>query len=471
MIGNVLPGSLHSRVLALIPARNIRAHVSLALLGFSAWVPRQRLLQMAYRVLPHGFRRWLWANLTNAISNGSHFGQLQVDAGRDADLEGTEVAVPVSSMRATDGVNIFGYLRGQFGLGESARMYAGALLAAGYPVALNDIDLGLPHGMQDASLASHFGTEAPYATNLVFVNPDYLQQAFENIGQARLEGRRTIACWFWELEKIPEDWRWAIDAVDGIMVASSFVEKAFGRVTDKPIFRVPLPISGGEDSGASRRDFGLSPGEFIFLTTFDFHSSIHRKNPYAAIAAFREAFPPGRNDVRLLVKSSNGQHHPEQLRHLLSVVVKDPRIIFRDQVLDKAHMRALQRCADCYVSLHRAEGFGLGLAECMAIGKPVIGTAWSGNLDFMTGANSCLVDYRLVPVGDGEYQHAGDTQWAEADVGHAAAYMKKLVDEPLFASRLGKQAEADIRSRLSPREAARAIAGYIGMNAESDGHE
>jgi glycosyltransferase involved in cell wall biosynthesis len=124
-------------------------------------------------------------------------------------------------------------------------------------------------------------------------------------------------------------------------------------------------------------------------------------------------------------------------------------------------MRALQRCADSYVSLHRAEGFGLGLAECMALGKPVIGTAWSGNLDFMTNANSCLVDYRLVPVGEGEYQYAEGMQWAEADVDHAAACMKRLVDAPGFASSLGAQAGVDIRNRLSPSGAARAIAGYV----------
>ena len=456
----------------------MRTHFSLALLGLSDWIPRQRFLQKAYSILPPWIRRWVLAKVAGAISRGSDFGTLRSEAGKDFDRSVPAAQVRSPSLRASDGLNVFGYLRGQFGLGESARMYAKALLAAGYPVALNDIDLGLPHGMQDASLMPHVGTEAPFAANLIFVNPDFLRQALESIGQAKLEGRHTIACWFWELDEIPEEWCWAIDAVDCIMVASSFVEEAFRKVTAKPILRVPLPVSGGEDSGLSRQDFGLVSDEFVFLTTFDFHSSIHRKNPYAAIAAFRKAFPPDRNDVKLVVKSSNGHHHPGQLRELLSEAVRDPRIVVRDQILDKAHMHALQRCADSYVSLHRAEGFGLGLAECMALGKPVIGTAWSGNLDFMTNANSCLVDYRLVPVGEGEYQYAEGMQWAEADVDQAAAYMKRLVDAPGFASNLGTQAKVDIRDRLSPSEAARAITGYLeslsgGTNKEvrSEPHE
>ena len=462
---NVLSGPHHRRDVALISHWNIRARVGLALLDFSVWIRRQRLLRMVYRVLPQKLRDLVSAGLAEPALKGLHFPPLPTDVGAvGADLTRAATVAPVPATRlTTNGVNIFGYLRGQFGLGESARMYARALLAAGYPVALIDIDIDLPHGLRDASLEGYIGTEAPYATNLIFVNPDYLRQAWASIGQARLEGRYTIACWFWELEGIPDGWRWAIDAVDEIMVASTFVEEAFRRVTDKPILRVRLPISDGVDSGVSRRDFGLSPDEFLFLTTFDFHSSIHRKNPFAAVAAFRKAFPLGRDDVRLLVKSSNGHQYPEQLRHLLSIAVEDPRIVVRDQMLERAHMHALQRCADAYISLHRAEGFGLGLAECMAMGKPVIGTGWSGNLDFMTPGNSCLVEYTLVPVEPGEYSHADGARWADADIGHAADFMKRLVDDSDFAHGLGQKAAADIRQQLSPALAARSLIERLDM--------
>lgn len=438
---------------------NIRARVGLALLDFSAWIRGQRSLRVVYRAFPQKLRNGISAALAEPALKCVHFPPLPTDA-RTVISDLTRVATMSPALYAgpdINGVNIFGYLRGQFGLGESARRYARALLAAGYPVALIDIDVDLPHGLRDESLDGRIGSEAPYAINLIFVNPDYLRQAWTSIGPARLEGRYTIACWFWELEGIPDDWRWAVDAVDEIMVASTFVEEAFRRVTDKPILRVPIPISDGVDSGVSRRDFGLSPDEFVFLTTFDFHSSIHRKNPFATVAAFRKAFPVGRDDVRLLVKSSNGYQHPVQLRHLLSIAVEDPRIIVRDQVIDRSHMHALQRCADAYVSLHCAEGFGLGLAECMAMGKPVIGTGWSGNIDFMTSRNSCLVEYTLVPVEPGEYPHVDGAHWAVADIGQAADYMKRMVDDSEFARDLGQRAASDIRKQLSPALAARSL--------------
>lgn len=444
---------------------NLGPRGRLALLDFLAWMRRQRILQGIFQFAPRGIRSWASGMLSEPALRRLRFPPLPVNVGH---LGGPGDSV----QRSTDGVrgvNIFGYFRGQFGLGESARVYARALMAAGYPVALHDIDIELPHDTRDTSLQSFMRSDAPYGINLIFVNPDYMRQAFDSLDRQKLEGRHTIACWFWELERVPDAWLWALDAVDEIIVASNFVGRAFRDVTDKPVLRVPLPLPDTEDSGASRQDFGLPSDKFVFLTTFDFHSSIHRKNPFAAIAAFRAAFPSGRNDVRLLVKSSNGHHHPEALRHLISIAVEDPRVIVRDQVLDRAHMKALQRCADAYVSLHRAEGFGLGMAECMAMGKPVIGTAWSGNLDFMTPENSCLVDYQLVKVEQGEYQHANGARWADPSISQAAGFMRQLVDDPSFARDVGKRAAADISRTLSPALAARALIGrfetlYAGNN-------
>jgi glycosyltransferase involved in cell wall biosynthesis len=203
-----------------------------------------------------------------------------------------------------------------------------------------------------------------------------------------------------------------------------------------------------------RADFGLEGGDFIFLCSFDFNSYLARKNPLAAIEAFRRAFADRRPNVKLLIKSSNGHRHTENLRALLNAIGDDDRIIVRDEIIDRGDLGALQRCSDAYVSLHRAEGFGLGMAECMRLGKPVIATGWSGNVDFMTSVNSCLVNYRLVPVGEGEYPHYAGQYWAEPNVDHAAELMRRLVDDPEFAASIGTRAAQDIRTRLSPHAAA-----------------
>lgn len=360
---------------------------------------------------------------------------------------------PVRGMEGS-GVNIFAYLRGQFGLAEAARSYASALLKAGYPVALHDIDLDLPHGLNDTSMDEHIGHAAPYPINLVFVNPDYLQEALQIVQRVGARGKPTIACWFWELEMIPDQWLPSLDSVDGVMVATSFIAEALRKRTSKPIYEVPLPVAVMPDSGLKRQDFGLPENDFLFLVSFDFNSWIVRKNPLAAINAFRQAFPAGVEGVGLLVKSSNGERYPEQFASLLEAASGDPRIIVRDDVLDRAHVQALQRCVDTYVSLHRAEGFGLGIAECMAIAKPVIATGWSGNMEFMNSKNSCLVEYDLVDVQPGEYLDSANQSWADPRLPHAAHYMRKLFDDRAFGESIGSQAAIDISQGLSKAAAA-----------------
>jgi glycosyltransferase involved in cell wall biosynthesis len=435
-----------------------KTSVGLKLLNLSAWIRRQPWLKGIYRHLPQPLRNKVSEKLASRASTQIKFLRTknwERRVRRPASPNGD--GVRRGEFGAAAGVNVFAYARGQSGLGESARLYVRALLGEGYPVAVHNIDINIPHGMDDVSLEGHIGMDTPYGVNLVFVNPDCLGDAIASVGRERLAGRYTIACWFWELEKFPEEWLPALKMVDEIMVSSGFIGEVIRSVTDKPMLHVPLPVDEVDDSGLTRADLGLEDDAFIFLNSFDFNSFLTRKNPFAVIDAFRHAFTDGRADVRLLIKSSNGHRHPDKLRELLDATAGDWRILVRDEVIDRNDVQALQRCADAYVSLHRAEGFGLGLAECMRLGKPVIATAWSGNMEFMTPENSCLVNYRLVPVGEGEYLHYVGQRWADPDVNHAATYMRRLVDDREFAARIGAQAAIDIRDKLSPRSAAELI--------------
>jgi len=426
---------------------------SLRLLQLSAWVRRSGLLRSLYSLFPAALRRNVVDSLISRANEGMRFPRT---AAWEREIAPPEAPAHFLPARRDDraGLNVIGFIRGQFGLAEAARLYIRALIDAGIDVRLHDVDLDLPHGRADDSLAEWVDETLPHDVTLVFVNPDFLELALEKVGRDKLAGKYIIACWFWELEEVPAEWMPAVRRVDEIMVATGFIEDAFRRVTDKPVLRVPLPLSSVADSGLQRADFGLDQDSFIFLTSFDFHSWIERKNPYAVVKAFAEAFPGGNEQVRLLVKTSNGYLYPDKLKVLLEYAAADPRILIRDDIIDRAHFNALQRCCDAYVSLHRAEGFGLGLAECMALAKPVVATAWSGNLEFMDADTACLVDYRLVKVGEGEYPHPPGAVWAEPCVGSAAQAMRKLFEDPSGARELGDRARRSVLEKLAPAQAA-----------------
>ncbi|WP_162267042.1 glycosyltransferase family 4 protein [Luteimonas abyssi] len=324
------------------------------------------------------------------------------------------------------------------------------------PLTLHDVGLQIPHEQEDRQFEHLLALTAPSPVDIVFVNPDLFEQALRNVAKLRKEpaSRYIVAVWFWELETVPEAWRHVIQQVDEIVVASSFVERAFRGATDKPVTRVPLPLGVVADSGLGRDAFGIAPDAFVFLTSFDFNSSIDRKNPADVIAAFRRAFPEERRDVRLLIKTSNGQRHEEKLVELLECTKQDSRIIVRDGVLERDHMHALQRCCDAYVSLHRAEGFGLGMAESMAIGKPVIATGWSGNLEFMTSENSWLVGYDLVPVPSGAYPSAEGQRWAQPSIEQASRCMQEVADDAALRAYRSARGKDDVLRSLCPKTAA-----------------
>lgn len=344
------------------------------------------------------------------------------------------------------GLNLVGYARGGLGLGENLRRFAETLHAAGLPFTLVDFSANLGERGMDARLERRIRSENPYPTNVFFVNADQLPVAREHFGARFFERRRNIGFWFWELEGFPAAWSGAFDLVDEVWTASEFVRGAVAARTAKPVHRVALPIELPTSVRPyTRARFGLPEQPFLFCFHFDFHSFAQRKNPQAAIAAFRMAFPPHDMRAALLIKTINGARAPQAMAALREAVADDPRILLLDEFLDHEASTGLMSVCDAFVSLHRSEGFGLGMAEAMYLGKPVIATGYSGNLDFMTPVNSCLVRHRLVPVGRDEYPYGEGQHWAEPDPGHAAEFMRRLVDEPAFAQTVGRAGADAIR--------------------------
>lgn len=343
------------------------------------------------------------------------------------------------------GVNLLGYARGEFGIAENVRSYARAMAHAAYPFLIFDLDVGGISRQQDRSMERHFSDSLRYPSNVFFINAEQMEIARAVLGRGVFSGRYNIGFWAWELAGYPHVWRNAFDLVDEVWVPSGFVRDAIGASTGKPVLCMPTPIEFKSPQGMDRAHFGLPHGDFVFLFSFDFNSFVSRKNPEAVIAAFKQAFGDGVRGVRLLVKSTNGGQFPAELAAVCEQVAGDPRVEVRDGFLSREEMSGLQNCIDCYVSLHRAEGFGLGMAECMYLGKPVIATGYSGNLDFMDHGNSLLVNYTLIPVRDGEYPYWQGQSWADPDVAEAASFMRQVFDDRALARRIGATAAACIR--------------------------
>jgi glycosyltransferase involved in cell wall biosynthesis len=345
--------------------------------------------------------------------------------------------------------NLVGYLTGEFGVAEAGRLIAGSALGSGVDLALVRVEAGGKRE-DDLRLAPLIGSSAPHPVTLVCVNADQTPRVLGSLGPDIADGHYTVGYWHWELSRFPRAWSPAIDLVDEVWTASEFVALAVRDATRKPVRVVPLPVDVRLSRPYTRAEFGLPEDRFIFLFTLDFHSYLARKNPEGLVAAFRAAFRADDDRVALVIKSTNGHDRPAEVGRLRDAIGGDARIELRDGYLGRDEVFGLESVADAYVSLHRSEGFGLGLAESMFLGKPVIATAYSGNLEFMDPGNSCLVGYRLVDVRDGEYPCPEGQVWADPDLEHAAEHMRRLADDPDHAAALGRRAAADVRERLSP---------------------
>jgi glycosyltransferase involved in cell wall biosynthesis len=345
------------------------------------------------------------------------------------------------------GVNVAGYLTGEFGLGESARAIVRSLEAVGVPYALNNIEASC-HRNLDTTF-QHFSETNPYRINLVAVNVDLAPFFHEQKGDAYFQERYNIATWFWELSTFPEEWVSRFSDYQEIWVASQFCAESLAKVSPIPVVKMawPLQMTGPAISG-DRARFGLAESSFVFLFTFDFSSVFERKNPLGVVEAFRNAFART-EDVVLVFKSINSANDPEKLDQLKQAAA-GLNVKFVDGHLEGEEMRSLFASCDCYVSLHRSEGLGLGLAQSMCLGKPVIATAYSGNMDFMNINNSFPVQYTLVELDQDYGPYKKGNVWAEPDIGHATDMMRTIYENPAAAAAIGWRASEDIKKSMNP---------------------
>lgn len=426
---------------------------------FSPWLLYSRLfalesrLARASRWLPKWIRTrakhaWLRlmsrAALATARSANNHEVHMP-----GSETKSTLPAFP--SQEGDKGVNLIGYAHAELGMGEHVRMSAAAFSETTVPFGVVNFNIGV-QSRQKASLDHGALSESNrYRANLFHINADQMLLAFSHLGRSFFERRYNIGYWAWELAKCPEEWVPVFGMVDEIWAPSRFIQNAFAERTNLPVVYMPLCVTLPAVPKYSRKYFGLPEEPFLFLFTFDFFSYIDRKNPFASILAFQEAFDRNRNDVGLVIKVMNGDVKSADWGRMVQLIDGDPRIVVVNRNMDRSEILGLFDVCDCFVSLHRSEGFGRGPAEAMYLGKPVIVTNYSGNTDFTLPDNSCLVDFQLVAVGKGQYPFEEGQVWADPSVEHAAWYMNKCVTDSEYCQRLGRAGADYIHNHYNQR--------------------
>lgn len=351
---------------------------------------------------------------------------------------------PLPATQRPWGVNLIGYAYGQLGIGEDVRMAARALQAAGVPVCMVNFKPGNDVAQNDRSMHDCVVSgPGPYAVNVFCLTAMEHGRFFAEQGPRQLQGRYNIGYWPWELGRWPDAWAQLVHLVDEVWVSTRHTHDAVAPVCATlhrpvPVHVMPMAVELGPVERGSRatvrQRWRLPLQARLMVFTFDLNSSIHRKNPQAVVESFLRAFP--RSDwapeqVGLVIKV-----HPPRRRHaawdaLKRLAAQDDRLHIIEQTLSRPALLALYRACDVFVSLHRAEGFGRGIAEALQLGLHVVTTRYSGNVDFCSAPEFAgrvdLIDYRLVRVRPGQYPFGAGQVWANADLNHAARCLRAYV--------------------------------------------
>jgi glycosyltransferase involved in cell wall biosynthesis len=345
-----------------------------------------------------------------------------------------------------EGLNVAGYFRAENGLGEAARLLLSVIDRSGIPVRTVGYE-----ETPSRQLHPFEGdrSDQTYDTNIVVVNGDNLASFARSVGREFFVDRYTVAYWAWETDRLPGSYLDALDYVDEVWMPSKYSTEAARSATTKPVHTFPYPIIAPQtDSTITRDRLGLPDG-FLFTFMFDYFSTSQRKNPHDLIRAYRNAFRED-DGAALFIKTLNAGMRPDERKQVEAEAAGRRDIRVLDGYMTPAEKDAVLANTDCYASLHRSEGFGLGMAEAMALGKPVIGTGYSGNLEFMNEDNSYLIPYSVAPVGKLAGPYTPDAHWAMPDVNAASRIMRHVFEDRDAARAKGERARADILARHSP---------------------
>ena len=375
-------------------------------------------------------------------------------------------ALPMPDMtRPRVDVQLIGPLSKASGLGQATRLSAEILRETDMSVrgVGFDLDNPAPEGFSSDTLIEEHG---PARINLIHLNAESTPLAFAYQPDV-FSGAYNIGYFFWELDRPAYCHYLGMEMLDEIWVSTDYCVEIYQRdAKGKPVVNVGMCYEdvGEIDRRAARdyvnRRFRLDDSAYVCLVAFDSFSFVQRKNPVSVLKAFQQAFR-GVPQARLVVKTQNRDSVWDPIQTALwdrvdAMVAADPRIMVMNETLSYRELLDLKAGSDCYVSLHKSEGWGFGMIEAMNLGVPVICTGYSGNMDFCTSETAWLVDYTLVPLQKQDYIFVRPgSVWAEPDVDDAARQMRAAFDDPVERARRATAARDAVRTSFSRQAIAR----------------
>lgn len=359
--------------------------------------------------------------------------------------------VPLEGEVKRHGILFIGYAEGALGLGQAFRANLMAAEAAELPFGIYPFRVGIETRMLEPFMPKRYDVTHPHAINVIAVAGDQVPVVFESLNPGLLKNSYNILCPYWELPRAPEEWRVNLANIHEIWAPNTYIASAFAHIFDGPIVVMPPAMEDTGDDHPGRAHFGMNEGRFYFMFSFDYYSSPFRKNPLGVLGAFQKAFPRGDENVGLVIKSTGAPDHFPEIKAVFEDAIKrDSRILMFDKNMPRSEMLGLIHASDAYVSLHRAEGFGLGMAEAMTFERIVIGTDFSGSTDFLTEKTGYPVPYSLRPVESHEYPWSHEQSWAEPDVNAAADIMRRVAVNPSEGAGRARVAREWIEKNYSP---------------------
>jgi glycosyltransferase involved in cell wall biosynthesis len=352
------------------------------------------------------------------------------------------------------GVNVVGHFRDASGLAEATRSTARALRSIATPYV--EVDVGPTHARVAPTAG---GTSPPHAfvTSIFHDNVAHALTTGQAFGKRYFAERRTIGYLYWEVEGLPEAYTPALDQFDEIWAPTEFVAKNIANHTERPVHVVQPNVEVADAKPPCRSSFGLPGGRFLFLALASVHSVVERKNPLGAVDAFSRAFTGAElAEVGLVLKVSNLSLRPD-LRSAIEEATRRLPIFVLEETLTRADTLGLMASVDVLVSLHRGEGFGLPVAEAMALGVPTIASAFSGNVDFTTADTSIPVPCKVVTLERDYGPYLAGCRWAEPDIDAAAQAMRRLRDDSTLRESIVANGRRFILDRFSPAATAEAL--------------